>query len=71
MINTIGVVGAGSMGAGIAQVCAQAGYKTILFDINTTALVLLLWRRPKAPLLKTWSETGKKIKQLLLPYRLP
>ena len=31
-INTVAVVGAGTMGAGIAQVCAQAGWKTALFD---------------------------------------
>lgn len=33
MIGTIGVVGAGQMGGGIAQVCAQAGYGVILFDV--------------------------------------
>lgn len=33
-IQSIGVVGAGTMGAGIAQVCAAAGYKTMLFDLN-------------------------------------
>ncbi|MBB6609860.1 3-hydroxybutyryl-CoA dehydrogenase [Pontibacter sp. Tf4] len=37
-IQTIGIVGAGTMGQGIAQICAQAGYKTILFDINATVL---------------------------------
>ncbi|MCX2742001.1 3-hydroxyacyl-CoA dehydrogenase family protein [Pontibacter anaerobius] len=37
-IKTIGVVGAGTMGQGIAQICAQAGYKTILFDINEQVL---------------------------------
>ncbi|HSI91123.1 MAG TPA: 3-hydroxyacyl-CoA dehydrogenase NAD-binding domain-containing protein [Adhaeribacter sp.] len=37
-IKTIGVVGAGTMGQGIAQICAQAGYKTILFDINAPVL---------------------------------
>jgi len=31
-IETIGVVGAGAMGNGIAQVCAQAGYKVIMND---------------------------------------
>lgn len=30
----IGVVGAGTMGAGIAQVAAQAGYETLLYDIS-------------------------------------
>jgi 3-hydroxybutyryl-CoA dehydrogenase len=37
-IKTIGIVGAGTMGQGIAQICAQAGYKTILFDINASVL---------------------------------
>lgn len=34
----VGVVGAGTMGAGIAQVAASAGHKTILFDTNTEML---------------------------------
>lgn len=33
-INTVGVIGAGQMGAGIAQVAAQAGYRVILSDID-------------------------------------
>lgn len=37
-IKTIGVCGAGSMGAGIAQVFAQAGYPVFLFEINESAL---------------------------------
>ena len=32
-IRTIGVVGCGLMGSGIAQVCAQAGYPTIVREI--------------------------------------
>ena len=35
---TIGVVGAGVMGSGIAQVLAVAGYKTVCCDINEQAL---------------------------------
>ena len=31
-INTIGVVGAGTMGQGIAQIAALAGYQVQLFD---------------------------------------
>ncbi len=31
-ITTIGVVGAGTMGNGIAQICAQAGYRVIMND---------------------------------------
>jgi 3-hydroxybutyryl-CoA dehydrogenase len=37
-IKTIGIAGAGTMGAGIAQVCAQAGYEVLLFDLQTTVL---------------------------------
>ncbi|MGA9525775.1 MAG: 3-hydroxyacyl-CoA dehydrogenase family protein [Myxococcaceae bacterium] len=33
-INTIGVIGAGTMGSGIAHVAAQSGYATILFDVS-------------------------------------
>ncbi len=32
------VIGAGTMGAGIAQVCAQSGYRVSLMDVNTQAL---------------------------------
>ena len=38
-INTICVCGAGTMGSGIAQVAAMAGYATILFDVNKDMLV--------------------------------
>ena len=31
-IQRVAVIGAGTMGAGIAQVCAQAGWKTNLYD---------------------------------------
>ncbi|MBI3219017.1 MAG: 3-hydroxybutyryl-CoA dehydrogenase [Bacteroidetes bacterium] len=34
-IQTVAVVGAGTMGQGIAQVCAMSDYKTILFDIDS------------------------------------
>lgn len=33
-VSRLGVIGAGSMGNGIAQVSAQAGYNTFLFDIS-------------------------------------
>ncbi len=38
MINTICVIGAGTMGSGIAQTAAQSGFYTILFDINESVL---------------------------------
>ena len=31
-VRTVAVIGAGTMGAGIAQVCAQTGWQTNLFD---------------------------------------
>ncbi len=37
-INTICVCGAGTMGSGIAQVAAMAGYITIQFDVNNEML---------------------------------
>ncbi|HCR54802.1 MAG TPA: 3-hydroxybutyryl-CoA dehydrogenase, partial [Cytophagales bacterium] len=44
-IESVGIVGAGTMGIGIAQVCALSGYDTYLFDINaelaTNALSLI------------------------------
>jgi len=33
-INKVGVVGAGTMGLGIAQITAMAGYETILYDLD-------------------------------------
>ena len=37
-IRTVAVIGAGTMGAGIAQICAQAGWKTNLYDAFTDGL---------------------------------
>ncbi len=37
-IRTIGVIGAGQMGRGIAQVAAQSGFKTLVFDASTENL---------------------------------
>lgn len=37
-ITKIGVLGAGTMGAGIAQVAAQAGHRVVLVDLNEDAL---------------------------------
>jgi len=37
-IKTVGVLGCGLMGAGIAQVCAAAGYKTIVREVDDAFL---------------------------------
>jgi len=37
-IKTVGVLGCGLMGSGIAQVCAAAGYKTIVREVEDTFL---------------------------------
>ncbi|AZE48081.1 3-hydroxybutyryl-CoA dehydrogenase [Pseudomonas chlororaphis] len=37
-LQNIGVIGAGTMGNGIAQVCAQAGFEVTLLDISDSAL---------------------------------
>jgi 3-hydroxybutyryl-CoA dehydrogenase len=38
MIEKIGVIGAGQMGSGIAQVCSQAGYQVFISDISADSL---------------------------------
>lgn len=38
MVKTVGVIGAGQMGSGIAHVFALAGYDVIISDINSDAL---------------------------------
>src|SRR4026209_1875093 len=37
-IKTVGVLGCGLMGSGIAQVCAAAGYKTIVREVDDISL---------------------------------
>lgn len=37
-IQTVGIIGAGQMGRGIAQVCAQSGFRVHLYDIKEEAL---------------------------------
>lgn len=37
-IRKIGIAGAGTMGIGIAQVCSQAAYDVVLFDLNQSVL---------------------------------
>ena len=37
-IKTVGVIGCGLMGAGIAQVSAAAGFKTFVIEVNDDVL---------------------------------
>src|SRR5262245_10133920 len=37
-IQTLGIVGSGTMGNGIAYVAVRSGYKVVLFDIESAAL---------------------------------
>ncbi len=37
-IKTIAILGAGTMGNGIAHVCARSGFDVLLYDVNQTAL---------------------------------
>jgi 3-hydroxybutyryl-CoA dehydrogenase len=37
-IQTVGIIGAGTMGNGIAQACAQAGLNVVMVDINDVAV---------------------------------
>src|SRR5262249_4315415 len=43
-IQTVGVLGCGLMGSGIAQVCAAAGYKTIVREVDDITLAKGLGR---------------------------
>ena len=38
MIDTVGIIGAGTMGNGIAQVCASAGVQVVMVDISDAAV---------------------------------
>lgn len=56
-IKSVAVVGAGTMGQGIAQVCAAAGYKVLLYDIQPDLISNALERIRKN--LATLVERGK------------
>ena len=50
-IRKVGIVGAGAMGSGIAQVCAETGWETVLYDTFPESLqkgkesILNFWQR--------------------------
>jgi len=47
-LNTIGVIGCGLMGSGIAEVCARAGYRVVVREINEDLLQKGLGRIQKS-----------------------
>ena len=50
-IRKVGIVGAGAMGSGIAEICAQTGWETVLYDAFPESLkkgeesILSFWQR--------------------------
>lgn len=65
-ITKIGVLGAGTMGAGIAQVCVEAGYKVVLVDVVAPVL-----DKAMKTMNKSWNkavEKGKKTAEDIAKY---
>ena len=56
-INTVGIVGCGTMGTGIAIVAARAGFKTRIYD--TRPEMLEQAKKQTAAFLKKSVERGK------------
>ena len=54
-IQTIGVVGAGAMGRGIAQIAAQAGLRVRLYDTSAEAVA-----SAREALRQTWDKLAQK-----------
>jgi 3-hydroxybutyryl-CoA dehydrogenase len=69
--RTIGIVGCGTMGAGIAIVTARAGFKTLVYDLNADSL--LRARKQTEAFLGKSVERGKiaaaKVPQILACWR--
>jgi len=55
VVQTICICGAGTMGSGIAQVSAQAGFTTILYELNPEVL-----EKARTAIHKTWQELVEK-----------
>ena len=66
-ITKVGVLGAGTMGAGIAQVCVEAGYNVILIDIKEEFVA-----RGLKGIIKNWDKAasrGKKTEEEVAGYK--
>ncbi|MDD2586202.1 MAG: 3-hydroxyacyl-CoA dehydrogenase NAD-binding domain-containing protein [Syntrophomonadaceae bacterium] len=66
-ITKVGVLGAGTMGAGIAQVCVEAGYDVILIDIKEEFVA-----RGLKGIVKNWDKAasrGKKTEEEVAGYK--
>jgi 3-hydroxybutyryl-CoA dehydrogenase len=55
MIKNIGVIGAGTMGTGIASACALGGFETVVYDINPEMLA-----KAKSAISKGYSKLVEK-----------
>src|SRR5690606_33781009 len=53
--GVIGIIGCGQMGAGIAQIAAQAGYRVMLYDARTDAA-----HKASTTLSETWDRLVAK-----------
>src|SRR5260221_10316321 len=66
-IKKIGVVGAGSMGQGIAQACAAAGYEVLFYDVDLKIVekgIQSIGKNIDQAIAKGKSTEGKKIAAL-------
>ncbi len=54
-VKQFGVIGAGAMGSGIAQVAAQSGYPVVLFDISQSQ-----WERARGGMEKSLARLAEK-----------
>jgi 3-hydroxyacyl-CoA dehydrogenase len=66
-IRSVGVVGCGLMGSGIAQTCTQSGYETVVREVNQQLLdkgIARIYDASKLP--PTSLVSGKKLRPYLL-----